>query len=270
VKNINPEIVINVARRLIDGAQQRGFTLRALGGVGVRLHCSQIDDLGASSRQVNNDIDLVGVSTEVHSIHQYFLGSGLRLNRPPHGYRRGEHREYIFKPLSAPKIELHIDVYFGSLRFNHLVPRPYFDVRAVHTLPLSQLLLSKLAIVNLTSKDIFDIGALLAEHDIGSAHSDEVIQAKDLLKAWSRGCEGWELKRTCEKSIACVRLAIEQSTYHDALKHTVLRRVKELQVLMRRGPRPLCWRIRNSIGVNLFGYKIPYYDIVRVSDSPQI
>jgi hypothetical protein len=260
-------VLSDAARMLIAGAKMRGFLLRALGGVGVRIHCQQMDEFGLSERVINNDIDFVSSPLHIDGIDRFFLDSNFSLVGYPHVYRQGEHRSYVFLPPSVPKAELHADVYFGTLRFNHTVPRPYFDERTEYTIPISQLLLSKLAIVNLDYKDILDIAALLAEHEIGEGENAEIVQSRELLRAWGRGCSGWGLRKTCALNIIRVRAEIKANiSLSGMFKAKVCSRLDVLDRLIRHCPKSMCWRARNAVGEEICGIKLPYFDVVAESD----
>ena len=75
----------------------------------------------------------------------------------------------IFDNLSS---RVHLDVFFDRLEFCHVIDvrnRIEYDVR---TLPLAELLLGKLQIMQINAKDVLDASILLLEHDLGIADGE--------------------------------------------------------------------------------------------------
>ncbi len=146
---------------LVDDMDERGLTLRLLGGAGVILHCGgvphrAIADLDvlvarAQSRKLAAALGEIGYEPEV------------RFNAM-HGDRR--------MAFHGPSGKL--DVFVGAFEMCH---RLEFEERLGldrPTLTVSDLLLTKLQIVELNAKDAEDAAVLLRAHDLGDGPGDHV------------------------------------------------------------------------------------------------
>src|ERR1700731_1652830 len=147
--------LISIAKSLIEAADRQNIQLRTFGGIGVRAHCKGIGVEALSVREYKKwDLDLVAQISGLPSVDRFLRASKLELVTT--GFHRGgDYRLYERKDGHR---DFTVDVYFvGQLRLNHGVPGPYFDSENKYTLPITQLLLSKLAVLELTEKDIIDI-----------------------------------------------------------------------------------------------------------------
>lgn len=255
------DLLVDVAKALIRGADKANIRLRAFGGIGVRAHCPHMEKNGLRRVYKKYELDLVALASQALQVDDFMIASGFQnTERLIQGYKGRGFQQYQLS--SGDKI-VYVDIFFGRLRFNHDVPWPYFEEKTGYTLPLSQLLLSKLAIVKLKEKDKIDIIALLAEHDIGEADDEETLPARVLMKFWCVGCAGWGMAKTCRSNIHDVGALLANLP---GLTETIRKRVGQglhtLEALMMRCPKSLCWKTRDVIGV-----KIAWYHMVE-EDSP--
>jgi hypothetical protein len=259
--NAKADFLAKLAKTLIDAAGQQKIELRTFGGVGIRTHCRGIGGNALAERPYKNyDLDLVADFSRLRSVHRFMLASGLKEGEIGQ-YPGGEHR--LYKWQSNGKTACTIDIYFGRLRFNHEVPAPYFDKENPYTLPITQLLLSKLAIVELTAKDKIDIISVLAEHELGDSEENEVIQMGVLRRVWCRGWESWGTARTCRLNIRAVREYIGTLSHIDALlREQVCGRLDQLEAVLN-SRKSLSWKTRG-----FFGVKIAWYYTVEPAKSP--
>jgi hypothetical protein len=211
----------------------------------------------------SNDIDCVADSAQIVRLENFLRGSKFSRHGNPNLYVGGEHRRFQFRPEQHPDIVIDLDVYFGRLRFNHLVPLPYFDDDSRYTLPITQLLLSKLAIVEISSHDVLGVCSILAEHEIGDTADVEMLQKPLLRRVWCRGFSGWRIAKTCLENIKTIRHQIsEMPGLADSTRRTVRTRLDELESSIDHCQKSLSWRIRGVIGTSFLGMKIPwYYDV---------
>lgn len=254
--NAKADFLTKLAKRLIDGASEQKIELRTFGGIGVRAHCPGIGGNTLVNRPYKNyDLDLVAEASRIVSVHHFMLGSGFKMAEFGE-YPGGEYRLYDWRPNG--KTACTVDIYFGRLRFNHEVPSPYFDQDNQYTLPITQLLLSKLAIVELNEKDEIDIVSILAEHQLGDLPGKEVLQTPVLRKVWCRGWKSWGTARTCLLNVRAVRDYVGSLSYAEELRRQVCEKLDDLERLILQCPKSLSWKARG-----VFGAKIAWYDTVR-------
>jgi hypothetical protein len=188
------------------------------------------------------------------------LGSGLEMAEFGE-YPGGEYRLYKWQPNGETACT--IDIYFGRLRFNHEVPSPYFDRDNQYTLPITQLLLSKLAIVELNEKDKIDIISILAEHELGDSKGKEILQTRILKKVWCRGWKSWGTARTCLLNIHAVRDYVHGLLPTEELPAMqICEKLDELEGVILKWPKSFSWKVRK-----LLGPKIAWFNQVQPAKS---
>jgi hypothetical protein len=146
---------------LVDEMEERGLTLRLLGGAGVILHCG-----GVPYRAIA-DIDAIAPRAQARPLAVALSANGYepeaRFNAM-HGNRR-----MIFHGPAGK-----LDVFVGAFEMCH---RLELDDRLAldrPTLTVSDLLLTKLQIVELNAKDAEDATMLLRAHELGEGPGDHV------------------------------------------------------------------------------------------------
>src|SRR6476646_2234905 len=106
------------------------------------------------------------------------------------------------------------------------------------TVPLAELLLTKLQIVRLTAKDLLDLCVLLAEHPVGDGDV-ETIDGERIAALCSRD---WGLQHTVERALDRVDAEAERLRPADA--PAIRERVSELRRRLAVHPKTRKWRMR--------------------------
>lgn len=148
------------ATAIVERAEERGVTARLLGGVGVVIHC------GAVHREPD-DIDLAVGRRDVRALADLLAESGWEPNERFNAMH-GDTRNIFHGPAGK------LDVFVGDFTMCHrleLEPRLALDSP---TVPVADLLLTKLQIVELTEKDSADLRALLGAHELSSQPGDAI------------------------------------------------------------------------------------------------
>jgi hypothetical protein len=262
---LEPEFLTTCAQAFVDLASRLGLKLRVMGGVAARIRCPNMGANGFARPFHRNDIDFVADASQIASLNDLMLGSRCVL-KVTHQYWGGEHRRYEYR--SEQGINLAVDVYFGLLRFNHEIPEPYFSEASRYTIPITQLLLSKLAIVEIREVDMRDAAAILAEHSIGYNNDRDVLRPRVLLKAWCTGCSGWGLAKTCANNIAAIRQHVAAiSSTPTAVTSLVTQRLDDLERLGVKCSKSACWRTRAAVGTSFLGKPVQWYNTVRPGEE---
>ena len=147
----------------IEGAvADRGRVIRVLGSIAVALHCPNAGALIAGFKRTYADIDFVGYGRDAKEIAAAIGGLGYIEDRQIYIFSEG--RRAIF---DHPSADIHIDVFYDRLEFCHVIPLDGRLEADAPTIPLAELLLSKLQIVKLNEKDVVDAILLLLDHQLG-------------------------------------------------------------------------------------------------------
>jgi hypothetical protein len=155
---------------------------------------------------------------------------------------RSEGRRAIF---DDPAGRTHLDVFFDELEFCHVIPLAGRLEADRPTIPLAELLLSKLQIVKLNEKDVVDAVLILLDHELGEG-DDDVIDASRIARLCT---DDWGLWRTLTMNLEKVRaLAASYPQLDEAQRTRVVEATASLKRTIDALPKPLAWRLRDRVG----------------------
>jgi hypothetical protein len=149
------------ARSIVAAAGAQGVTLRVVGSAGIRLHCALPGPLMDRLNRPAKDIDLVVPQRHRKGMRRLLEERGYVVDRDllvaMEGTRYSfEHREHGTE----------IDVFVERLSFCHTIEvAGRLSVHPV-TIPIEELLLQKVQIIEMTTTDLIDASVLLATHDV--------------------------------------------------------------------------------------------------------
>ncbi len=236
------------AQRLIALAQEKGITLRALGGVAIQLCCPH-----ASHRALNRsyaDLDFVVGSKQTRALTSLLTANGYSANRRFNALH-GEKRQLFYdEPRSRQ-----VDIFVGSFEMCHKLS---LDQRLhLHPLTLSpaDLLLTKLQIVQLNTKDIQDVLALLL--DFPPVESSRQPGEELDVSIITRLCgQDWGWFTTVNDNFEQIKAhATELLEPEEAA--LVNERIETIRRLMEEAPKSTGWRIRALAGRRIAWYELP-------------
>jgi hypothetical protein len=222
------------AAGIVAGAQKAGVTLRLLGSAGIRLHCAAPGPLMDALDRPVKDIDLLVPEKQRKPMRRYLESLGYVTDRDLLIAMEGT--RYCFK---HPRGGAELDVFVERLNFCHLVEvKSRLGLHPV-TLPIEELLLAKLQIVELTTTDVMDLGVILETHDIGPAGDPEVIDAGHIAGLFARD---WGFHHTATNNLRKVAALTGE-------RHAnVAERVDRLLAAIDAEPKSLGWRMRDKVG----------------------
>ena len=171
---------------------------------------------------------------------------------------RGYEPQVAFNAMNArerllffdPRHGRQLDVFVGSFRMCHEIPlEERLDVDEV-SVPLAELLLTKLQIIELNEKDVRDTVALLVAHEVGDADGATLNAARV-----AELCAGdWGLWRTITKNLDEVGRHLGR---YEIDRETAARRLRELELRIEAAPKSRAWRLRAKIGERKRWYDLP-------------
>jgi len=172
--------IVDEARRLVVAAAERGVPVRLVGGLAVRMRADEAFHPGLSREYA--DIDLVHAQGQEQADDRVPRGDGIRA-APCVQQPQRQRTACSFTTSPTPR---QLDVFVGSFRMCHEIPSATRLTLDPVTLPLAELLLTKLQIVKLNEKDLRDIIAILHHHAVGQ-QDGETINAARIATALRRG-----------------------------------------------------------------------------------
>jgi hypothetical protein len=237
--------------RIISEADKRKIPLRIMGGAAIRMHCPKHADLYEKlKRAPKHDMDFITYSKFRPITKSLFVDLGYEpyISLMLTG-ATGRHRQ-IFNDKEGNKA---IDVFLDKLEMCHVIDyRNRLEVDTP-TVPLAELLLQKLQIVQTNEKDIQDTIILLIEHDLGKGDREEVnldYIAKVLANEWGFW---YTVTTNCEK-VKEFLVKYEILTKHD--KALVTERIDRLHDRIEKEPKTLQWKLRSKVGPSAKWYNV--------------
>ena len=237
----------NEVRRIVDAGNAAGVTLRLLGSLAFQFHCPAHGSLQEVMGRAYTDIDLAGYGREAKNIRALMAGLGYSEDREVWVVSEGGRA--IF---NHPGLNLHVDVFYEKLDFSHVILWAGRLEMDSLTLPLAELLLEKMQIVQINEKDVIDTIMLLLEHSLGD-HDRETINMDRVAKLCS---EEWGLWRTVTMNLNKVRqLAAGYPQLTDKQKNDVSIQIEGALAHIEASPKSMAWRLRARVGDRVKWYK---------------
>ncbi len=230
-------------RRIIAVADERKVPLRILGGAAIRMHCPKHEGMYERlKRAPKHDMDFVTYSKFRPKTKELFVDLGYEpyISLMLTG-ATGRHRQ-IFNDKEGNKA---IDVFLGKLEMCHVLDYTNRLELDSPTVPLAELLLQKLQIVQTNEKDIQDVIILLREYDIGKTDKEE-INGDYVAKLLSTE---WGFYHTVTLNLPKIKQFMDKyPTLTAEDKKVVSERIDKLQAIIEGTPKTLQWKLRAKIG----------------------
>jgi hypothetical protein len=160
------------------------------------------------------------------------------------------HRRLLFYDVANSR---QVDVFVGSFEMCHDIPITERIALATHSIPLAELLLTKMQIVELNAKDQTDIVTMLYHHDVASDDIEQ-INADRVAELCAND---WGLWRTVKMNVERVRAALASSGMTEDAQDLVIKRLDDLWERVEAEPKSTKWKLRNRVGDKVRWYEEP-------------
>jgi hypothetical protein len=233
------------ARRLIDAGRERGVTVRVLGGVAIYLQSPAGQPLLPRPLK---DIDLVTRRKEGRAaarLLEEMQYVGEEMFNALHGSRR-----QLFQDLVNGR---QLDVFVGEFGMCHELPIAERLDSDPYTVPLAELLLTKLQIVELNERDERDIYTLLYHHELTEVGGNG-IEAPIVAGLCA---EDWGLWRTCKGTIERCSADLENYELDGTARERIGARLSALWQHIDQAPKSGKWKRRSRLGERKRWYQEP-------------
>lgn len=221
--------------------------MRLIGALAFRTHCPQYGYLQDKLGRVFTDFDFVAYPRFNKDIIRVLTELGYEEDKQV-TQLFGE-RRMIFHD---PAFGRHIDVFYNSLDFCHNINLVGRLEKEAPTIPLAELLLEKMQIVQINEKDIIDSVMLLREHPLGET-DQETINTRIITQTLGNDWGWW---RTVTENLR--KLDERMQLYSDLTeedRQVVHGRITELQQLIEAAPKSFKWKARSKLGDKVKWYK---------------
>ncbi|HEY1369366.1 MAG TPA: hypothetical protein VGF23_19740 [Gaiellaceae bacterium] len=143
-----------------------------------------------------------------------------------------------------------VDVFIGAFRMCHAIPLDGRIEVDRTSIPLAELLLTKLQVIELNEKDVRDALALLWCHPVGQADGEELNGARVAQLC----ADDWGLWRTITANLETCAAHVDR---YEVDGSTIGARVAELRERIEAEPKSRGWRLRAKIGERKRWYEVP-------------
>lgn len=239
--------------RLTAAAGQAGIPLKLFGGLAVWLTCPTVRD-GPFARTYA-DMDFA-VTASASKRARSFLEAEGYVGDQFFNRLHGATRLYY----SAPDGGWSVDIIVDQLVMSHRLDLRTRLAGPGPTVPLADLLLTKLQVWEITRKDLVDALCLLADHPLGdgtnAAAVDGSVEAIGLDRVRGVLASDWGFCHTVERNLGkLVELAVEQPL-PDA-PFNAAAQVERLCRVIDEAPKSVGWRARARVGEKVRWYETP-------------
>jgi hypothetical protein len=230
--------LVQEGRRLIGLAAEHDMVARLLGGTAILIHCPAA--LSAGGYREIQDLDLVVEIGCQRRLADLLTARGYE-PEPRFNALHGHSRMLFYGPLSQ------LDVLVGNFSMCHVIKLGQRLGLDDPTLTVTDLLLTKLQIVELNSKDASDLAVLVSEHEVTTeAAAPDLI---DLSYLGRLVADDWGLWRTITGTVA----RLQQENY----ERSVTDKLAAIDSYLRRVPKSGRHKLRARVGDRVPWFKEP-------------
>lgn len=236
---------VEEAMRIIGEAGGQGMTMRLLGGLAIRLHSPSAGHRALV--RTYPDLDFALGEKRGDRAESLLARLGYAAHKA-FNLLNGDRRLLFFDE----EHQRQVDMFVGSFHMCHTIPILERLPLEPVTLPLAELLLTKLQIVQMNEKDVRDIAALLLDHPLGETDL-ETVNRRRVAELCA---DDWGLWKT-------VSLSLERVEEHGAAFglepepwSIIQDRLAGLRQALHDAPKTMRWKLRSRVGE-----RIPWYDL---------
>ena len=239
------EDIVSEGERLLGIASRDGVPLRLLGGIAVRMKAPSVPP---SLDRAYKDIDFAVTKKGGGAADKLLKEAGYE----PHVAFNAMHareRGLYYDDVHGRQVDLFIDAF----RMCHEIPLgKRLEVEA-DTVPLAELMLTKLQIIELNEKDIRDTVLLFHGHEIADT-DDGAVNGAHIAELCA---DDWGLWRTITANLERCRGHVTDYELPDEDRARIEQRFDQLLERIEAEPKSRGWRRRAKVGDKKRWYELP-------------
>ena len=237
---------LSMLDEILKAADERGIKIRVMGALAFRIHCPKFKHVWYELGRTLTDIDLVAYGKDADKISEMMTGLGYSEVLSYRLHSGGRRRLFLTSD------GVHVDVFFDELHMAHDINfRGRLEID-YPTIPLVDMLLEKMQIVNIDDKDLVDTVVLLREHAVGSGDK-ETINVDYLA---SLCASDWGLWKTVTTNLEKVRNFAYNATFLGKEDiDDVVSKVGAILEAINNKPKTTKWKLRAKVGERIKWYR---------------
>ncbi len=239
---------VDEAAAIIAAAEERGIQLRLLGAIAVIKHCPEFIWLHEATERELTDIDFVAYGNQRPKVGELLKEMGYATKGGGGGGVTMEvwtGREIYVDPRGQRHS---VDIFYDKLDFCHPVEFKGRLELDSPTIPLTDIVLEKLQIVQINEKDLKDLMIMFLEHPVNAAGNGgrEEIDADYIAK---RFANDWGFYYTANLNFDKVLSFLPRyGAFTPEHRETIGTRIAEVREVIERKPKSLGWKARARVG----------------------
>lgn len=238
--------MVDEAVRVAGEAEREDVALRLLGGVAIKVRAQ--DGLQAAFERDYADLDWIAPKGKSSRTQKFFESLGYA---PQTRFNALYGRERLL--FFDEEHDRQVDVLIGTFRMSHEIPFGKRMTLEPVTVPLAELLLTKLQIIELNEKDVRDALALLYDHPVGE-EDGENVNAAHIAGLCS---SDWGLWRTFTANLKALEGHLKRYELGEEEVERVTERIRALLGRIEEEPKTFGWKMRAKIGDRKRWYELP-------------
>jgi hypothetical protein len=220
-----------------------------LGAMAFQAHCPKYNFLALKLGRVLTDLDFAAYRREKAPVDSLMRELGY-VDNPLFTGLFGHTRMLWDNKTNG----LHVDVFFDMLAMNHQIPFANRLELEEYTIPLADMLLEKMQIVQINEKDVIDTMMLLREHAVGDL-APETIDGRHVARVLAND---WGFYHTVTSNLRKVQELLEKyPELGPDDRNDVSGKVELLLKMIDDQEKTMSWKFRAKIGT-----KKKWYDDV--------
>lgn len=244
---LSNEYIYSQAMEITQTAQKHGVLLRLIGATAFINHCPKYNHYYMEAGRKLTDVDLMGYSkTPLDKLDAAFKELGYEPNRSLTWHS-------ATRDIYVNQEKLFVDVFRDVLSYCHpisFIGRLEMDFP---TIPLVDLLLEKVQIVQINAKDLFDVVILLLEHDLRDTLEVDTIDIGRVVNLWSND---WGFYYTGTSNLKkVISYMNDLQVLNTGQKQTVQDKIEYLLQRIEIAPKTMKWKMRSVIGTRARWYE---------------
>jgi hypothetical protein len=237
--------VVAEAGRLLEAAEREGAALALLGGVAVRVHAPEVP--AVLDRQYK-DLDFAVPKGGSGAADKVLRTAGYE---PEITFNAMMSKERML--FHDPQHGRQVDVFVGSFRMCHEIPFSGRLSPGEPTVPLAELVLTKLQIIQLNEKDVRDTVLMFHGHEVAD-HDRDAINAQRIAELCAAD---WGLWRTITGNLTRCREHLGDYALAGGEVDRIGRRLDTVLERIDQEPKSRGWKLRAKIGERKRWYELP-------------
>jgi len=232
---------------ILKVAKKYGIEMRLMGAAAVKLHCPEFLYIHDRMERKLSDLDFMSLSKYRKAMKTLFKELNYAIDQSLL-YLTGGKRYIFYDSVEG----IHVDVFFDRLEMCHTVDFGKRLMLDYPTIPLADILLEKMQIVELNEKDIIDTVVLLREHEIGETDK-ETVNAGYIANLLSGD---WGFYYTVVTNLNKVKNRLSKhGALTDVDRLNIEKKINKALEIIENKPKSLKWKLRAKVGTKQKWYK---------------